>query len=155
MWLLGAIGGAPATVVLVTWQGGMYCRATSCRCAAGAPPTSQRRSPACTKRHPGRRVPPSCCCRRLQIQTRDIPGFVDTRYRLLQLRSNNRNNWVSFAIAHHLDGNYDMAVSIISAYESTVVRGWQEGRGSSRECGAGALCVCGGGGWVGGGQAAP
>lgn len=56
-----------------------------------------------------------------QIQMRDIPGFVETRYRLLQLRPNNRNNWVTWAVAHHLDGNYDMAVQIIRGYESTVV----------------------------------
>eukprot|EP00878_Enallax_costatus_P026121 GHUV01028000.1.p1 GENE.GHUV01028000.1~~GHUV01028000.1.p1 ORF type:complete len:125 (+),score=33.39 GHUV01028000.1:1025-1399(+) len=50
----------------------------------------------------------------------DIPGFVDTRYRLLQLRSNNRNNWIAFAIAHHLDGNHELCVQILSAYESTL-----------------------------------
>lgn len=61
---------------------------------------------------------------------RDIPGFVETRYRLLQLRPNNRNNWVTFAVAHHLDGNYDMSEQIISAYESTVVRQWR-GLGSN------------------------
>lgn len=68
----------------------------------------------------------------LQIQMRDIPGFVETRYRLLQLRPNNRNNWVTWAVAHHLDGNHDMAVQIISGFESTVV---STGR---REC----VCVC-------------
>jgi peptide alpha-N-acetyltransferase len=52
---------------------------------------------------------------------RDVGGFVDTRYRLLQLRSNNRNNWISFAIAHHLDGNHELCVQILSAYESTLV----------------------------------
>jgi hypothetical protein len=57
----------------------------------------------------------------LQIQMRDVGGFVDTRYRLLQLRSNNRNNWISFAIAHHLDGNHELCVQILSAYESTLV----------------------------------
>jgi hypothetical protein len=75
---------------------------------------------------------------------RDVPGFVDTRYRLLQLRSNNRNNWVSFAVAHHLDGNYDMAVNIIRAYESTLVRcsceqGWLAAVHSSV---SGVRCVC-------------
>lgn len=59
-----------------------------------------------------------CCA---QIQMRDIQGFVETRYRLLQLRPNNRNNWVTWAVAHHLDGNYDMAVQILTGYESTVV----------------------------------
>lgn len=53
---------------------------------------------------------------------RDIQGFVETRYRLLQLRPNNRNNWVTWAVAHHLDGNFDMAVQILTGYESTVVR---------------------------------
>jgi peptide alpha-N-acetyltransferase len=52
---------------------------------------------------------------------RDIQGFVETRYRLLQLRPNNRNNWVTWAVAHHLDGNHDMAVQILRGYESTVV----------------------------------
>lgn len=56
-----------------------------------------------------------------QIQMRDLSGFVDTRHRLLQLRSNNRNNWISFAVAHHLDGNYELAVQILAAYESTLV----------------------------------
>ncbi|KAF8055089.1 NAA15 [Scenedesmus sp. PABB004] len=56
----------------------------------------------------------------LQIQMRDIPGFVETRYRLLQLRANNRNHWISWAIGHHLDGNHDLCVQILSAYESTL-----------------------------------
>ncbi|WIA39458.1 hypothetical protein OEZ86_005557 [Tetradesmus obliquus] len=56
----------------------------------------------------------------LQIQMRDIGGFVDTRYRLLQLRANNRNNWISFAIGHHLDGNHELCVQILSAFESTL-----------------------------------
>jgi peptide alpha-N-acetyltransferase len=53
---------------------------------------------------------------------RDISGFVETRYRLLQLRPNNRNNWVTWAVAYHLDGNHDMAVQIIKGFESTLVR---------------------------------
>jgi hypothetical protein len=57
---------------------------------------------------------------------RDVGGFVDTRYRLLQLRSNNRNNWISFAIAHHLDGNHELCVQILSAYESTLVSNSQK-----------------------------
>ncbi|WIA19181.1 hypothetical protein OEZ85_003826 [Tetradesmus obliquus] len=56
----------------------------------------------------------------LQIQMRDIGGFVDTRYRLLQLRANNRNNWISFAIGHHLGGNHELCVQILSAFESTL-----------------------------------
>jgi peptide alpha-N-acetyltransferase len=52
---------------------------------------------------------------------RDLSGFVETRHRLLQLRSSNRNNWITFAVAHHLDGNHELCVQILSAYESTLV----------------------------------
>jgi len=60
-----------------------------------------------------------CCLP--QIQMRDLSGFVETRHRLLQLRSSNRNNWITFAVAHHLDGNHELCVQILSAYESTLV----------------------------------
>lgn len=49
-----------------------------------------------------------------QIQMRDIPGFVDTRYQLLQLKPSNRTHWISFAVAHHLDRNYEVAVQVRS-----------------------------------------
>ena len=55
-----------------------------------------------------------------QIQTRDMAGFADTRYQLLQNRANNRTNWLGFAVAHHLSSNYDLAVQVLEAYESTV-----------------------------------
>jgi N-alpha-acetyltransferase 15/16, NatA auxiliary subunit len=53
---------------------------------------------------------------------RDIPGFVETRHRMLQLRPSNRNNWIALAVAHHLDGNHELAVQILAQYESTLVR---------------------------------
>jgi len=56
----------------------------------------------------------------LQVQMRDAGGFVDTRQKLLQLKPNNRNNWISFAIAHHLNKSHDMAVQVIEAYEGTI-----------------------------------
>ncbi len=43
---------------------------------------------------------------------RDIPGFVDTRYQLLQLKASNRNHWISFAVAHHLDNNFEVAIQV-------------------------------------------
>lgn len=58
-------------------------------------------------------------CVTLQIQMRDIPGFVETRYKLLQLKPNNRNHWISFAVGHHLEGNHELAAQIMTAYEST------------------------------------
>ncbi|GMH43697.1 hypothetical protein BSKO_11619 [Bryopsis sp. KO-2023] len=56
----------------------------------------------------------------LQIQMRDLNGFLDTRHRLLQLRPGNRNNWIAFAIGHFLNKNYEVAVQVLSAYEGTL-----------------------------------
>ncbi|DBA72018.1 TPA: hypothetical protein ACH3X2_010757 [Trebouxia sp. C0005] len=55
----------------------------------------------------------------LQIQMRDIPGFVDTRQQLLQLKSNVKGHWLGFAIAHHLNGNHALAVQILDSFEET------------------------------------
>lgn len=55
----------------------------------------------------------------LQIQMRDIPGYVDTRQQLLQLKSNVKGHWLGFAIAHHLNGNHALAVQILEAFEQT------------------------------------
>ncbi len=50
---------------------------------------------------------------------RDIPGFVDTRQQLLQLKSNVKGHWLGFAIAHHLNGNHALAVQILDSFEET------------------------------------
>jgi len=60
----------------------------------------------------------TCPCE-LQIQMRDIPGFVDTRQQLLQLKSNVKGHWLGFAIAHHLNGNHALAVQILDSFEET------------------------------------
>lgn len=54
-----------------------------------------------------------------QIQIRDIPGFVETRQQLLQLRSSVKPHWVGFAIAHHLNGNHALAVQILDSFQDT------------------------------------
>lgn len=56
----------------------------------------------------------------LQVQMRDLKGFAETRRTMLTLKPNNRNNWIGFAIAHHLVGNYQMAIDIIDKYFSTL-----------------------------------
>ncbi|CAH0481768.1 unnamed protein product [Peronospora belbahrii] len=56
----------------------------------------------------------------LQVQMRDLKGFAETRRTILTLKPNNRNNWIGFAIAHHLVGNYQMAIDIIEKYFSTL-----------------------------------
>ncbi len=50
---------------------------------------------------------------------RDIPGFVDTRQQLLQLKSNVKGHWLGFAIAHHLNGNHALAVQILDSFQDT------------------------------------
>ncbi|KAI8105335.1 hypothetical protein M9435_000502 [Picochlorum sp. BPE23] len=56
----------------------------------------------------------------LQIQMRDIGGFLETRQRLLELKPTVRQSWVSLALAHHLQGNYDVAAVILEQYEATM-----------------------------------
>ncbi|CEG43496.1 n-terminal acetyltransferase a complex subunit nat1-like protein [Plasmopara halstedii] len=56
----------------------------------------------------------------LQVQMRDLKGFAETRRIMLTLKPNNRNNWIGFAIAHHLVGNHQMAIDIIDKYFGTL-----------------------------------
>lgn len=56
----------------------------------------------------------------LQVQMRDTEGFVETRQKLLTLKPDHRNNWIGFALAHHLNKNLDMAVKVLEAYEGTL-----------------------------------
>lgn len=56
----------------------------------------------------------------LQVQLRDTAGFVGTRNRLLNIKPGARNNWIGLAIAHHLNGNLDVAVAVLDAYQGTI-----------------------------------
>ena len=78
----------------------------------------------------------------LQIQMRELPGFLvrrprnasaggtradpcarspaqETRRKMLELKANQRNNWMGFALAHHLRGQYDQAAHVLQTYEGT------------------------------------
>lgn len=48
---------------------------------------------------------------------RDMPGFLETRQALLELKSNNKHNWITFALAHHLCGHHEVAVKVLESYE--------------------------------------
>ena len=39
---------------------------------------------------------------------------METRHQILLLKPGNRNHWINFAVAHHLDKNYDLAVQVRS-----------------------------------------
>ncbi|KAG0580042.1 hypothetical protein M758_4G144800 [Ceratodon purpureus] len=56
----------------------------------------------------------------LQAQMRELSGFVETRRQLLTLKPSHRNNWIGFAIAHHINHEPGMAVNILDAYEGTL-----------------------------------
>lgn len=55
----------------------------------------------------------------LQVQMRDVSGFVVTRRSLLGAKCNNKNNWVALAVAQHLNGDLAQAVKILDTYLAT------------------------------------
>ena len=55
----------------------------------------------------------------LQIQIRDLEGYRDTRYQLLQLRPTQRVSWIGYAMAYHLLKDYDIALSILEEFSKT------------------------------------
>uniref|UniRef100_A0A7S0PZY0 Uncharacterized protein n=1 Tax=Coccolithus braarudii TaxID=221442 RepID=A0A7S0PZY0_9EUKA len=56
----------------------------------------------------------------LQIQMRDLPGFLETRQKLLTIKPTNRMHWFTFAISQHLLKRYTQAVGVVDAYEKTL-----------------------------------
>ena len=56
----------------------------------------------------------------LQIQLRLLTGFNATRLELLQLKSNQRTNWITFAISHQLTGNLATCLTVLDSYIDTV-----------------------------------
>lgn len=62
----------------------------------------------------------------LQIQMRDLSGFVVTRHNILNLKSNGKINWLAFALAKHLTGDLRGAISVIDIYLGTLVEGSPE-----------------------------
>ncbi len=62
----------------------------------------------------------------LQIQMRDLSGFVVTRHNILNLKSNGKINWLAFALAKHLTGDLRGAISVIDIYLGTLSEGAPE-----------------------------
>jgi len=56
----------------------------------------------------------------LQVQMRDLSGFLVTRHTILTLKSNQRMNWLTYAVAKHLNGDLAGAVSVIDIYLGTM-----------------------------------
>ncbi|XP_017650261.1 N-alpha-acetyltransferase 16, NatA auxiliary subunit isoform X2 [Nannospalax galili] len=55
----------------------------------------------------------------LQIQMRDLEGYRETRYQLLQLRPTQRASWIGYAVAYHLLKDYDMALKLLEEFRQT------------------------------------
>ncbi|XP_077984965.1 N-alpha-acetyltransferase 15, NatA auxiliary subunit-like [Glandiceps talaboti] len=55
----------------------------------------------------------------LQIQMRDLEGYRDTRFQLLQLRPAQRVSWIGYAMAFDLLKEYDMAIRVLEEYRKT------------------------------------
>jgi tetratricopeptide (TPR) repeat protein len=56
----------------------------------------------------------------LQTQLRIYDGLVDTRFLLLKLRPNLRQNWIGLALAYHLNGNLAEAKNVLEQYERSL-----------------------------------
>ncbi|KAH9974058.1 NMDA receptor-regulated protein 1-domain-containing protein [Lactifluus volemus] len=56
----------------------------------------------------------------LQTQLRFYDGLVDTRFLLLKLRPNLRQNWIGLALAYHLNGNLGEAKKVLEQYERSL-----------------------------------
>jgi peptide alpha-N-acetyltransferase len=50
----------------------------------------------------------------LQIQMRDIPGFVQTRYKVLMSRPNLKPSWTAYAAANYMGEQYSVAYDIMT-----------------------------------------
>lgn len=69
----------------------------------------------------------------LQIQMRDLNGFVETRRKVLAARPNNRMHWIGFAVGYHLLEKRQMAIDIIDQYLDTMKSNMVEEEESSYE----------------------
>eukprot|EP01059_Diplonema_ambulator_P018663 TRINITY_DN3117_c0_g1_i1.p1 TRINITY_DN3117_c0_g1~~TRINITY_DN3117_c0_g1_i1.p1 ORF type:complete len:723 (+),score=304.77 TRINITY_DN3117_c0_g1_i1:294-2171(+) len=56
----------------------------------------------------------------LQVHMRDLQSLTETRQKLLELKPSSKANWLSFAFAHHLQGNHECALAILDSYEGTM-----------------------------------
>lgn len=56
----------------------------------------------------------------LQVQMRDYPGYVQSRFAMLKARPQLRQSWTALAIAYHLAGNLSQAENILTTYENSL-----------------------------------
>ena len=54
------------------------------------------------------------------LRSTHICCHQETRKQLLVLKPAQRTHWLGYALAHHLDGNFPMALQILETYEKTL-----------------------------------
>ena len=55
----------------------------------------------------------------LQMQTRELADFVESRRQLLTMRPNTRVNWMAFCVGHFYKGDHDAALKVMDEFESS------------------------------------
>ncbi len=71
------------------------------------------------------------------MHIRDLSGFIETRQKLLNLKSNNRSHWITLALAFHASNQCDMAAQVrhavleVGGSAAQPLRGAPAGRGSA------------------------
>ncbi|GAB5371202.1 hypothetical protein AAMO2058_001559100, partial [Amorphochlora amoebiformis] len=56
----------------------------------------------------------------LQIQRKDHDGFQETRRKILLLKSDQRINWIAYAVGNHLLGDYSKCLHILDTFIKTL-----------------------------------
>lgn len=62
----------------------------------------------------------------LQVQMRDVSGFVVTRHTILRIKPNQKINWLAFALSRHLNGELTDAIAVIDSYLESLQEGAEE-----------------------------
>ena len=72
----------------------------------------------------------------LQIQMRDLPGFLKTRNELLVAKPGNGDNWTAYAVSHHLMGDHrdredhrKAALIVLESYQKSKVADGSKNQG--------------------------
>jgi len=55
----------------------------------------------------------------LQIHTRDLDGYRDSRHHMFQLKPTQRASWSGLAMSYHLAGDFEMAVQILEEFRKS------------------------------------
>jgi N-alpha-acetyltransferase 15/16, NatA auxiliary subunit len=56
----------------------------------------------------------------LQVHLRHYDILQETRWQILKLRPNLRQNWIGYAVACHLNGNLSETIRVLKTYFSTL-----------------------------------